>query len=79
MATFRKIVNVTNGSINLELPDSFKEGEVEVTVRSAKETESESKKEPRGDKNAMLRHFGAIPDFPDIEHEGEYEERDPLD
>jgi len=66
MATFRKIVNVTNGSISLELPDSFKEGEVEVTVRSAKETESSSKKEPRGDKNALLRHFGAIPEFPDV-------------
>ncbi|MCA9450224.1 MAG: hypothetical protein KC931_24090 [Candidatus Omnitrophica bacterium] len=66
MATFKKIVKVTNGSITLELPDSFKEGEVEVTVRSAKEAESGLKEEPRGDKNALLRHFGAIPDFPEV-------------
>ncbi len=79
MEAFKKVVNVTNGSIVVDLPESFKEKEVEVTVRSTKKGESDPNVNLRGDKNALLRHFGSIPDFPDIEPEGDFEERDPLD
>ncbi len=66
METFRRIVEVTNGSISLDLPQSFREGE--VTVRSAKGMEPEAKcaVEKTGKDHPLAKFVGCIPDFPDV-------------
>lgn len=80
MATYTKIVNVTGGSIHLDLPKSFKEKRVEVTVRTPVEADSASipDEEKTGKDHPLAKFIGSIPDFPDIEDEGDFEVRDSL-
>lgn len=77
IATLKEVVEVESASMVIQLPTEFLHHRVEITVRPLEEKESDL--DPDAWPLGYFEHYaGCLPDFPDIESEGDYEVREPL-
>ena len=75
---FRRIVDVRGNTITVDVPDYLRYRKVEVVLLPFEEDSpapTKGKTGPNDSKNFLDRFNGAIPDFPDVDPEGDFEDR----
>ena len=81
MKAYREIREATSGTIAIVLPEELCRQRVEIIVLPLEEQkpENETGKQSLGWPQGFFERFaGSIPDFPNIESEGDYEKREVL-
>jgi len=79
MEAIRQIREVTSGTVSVEIPEAFRQRKVEIIILPLeKAAESGDNGDSDWPSGYFDRVIGSVPDFPDIEYEGDYEVREPL-
>jgi len=80
MATIREIREITSDTITLTVPEELRHQKVEITIRPVRKRVSRNLGVENGWPAGFFeRYVGSVPDFPDIDFEGDYEVREPLE
>lgn len=80
MSAIRQIYQDTPSVVHINIPEELQHQPVEVIIRPLSEAveSSEQSDENGWPLDFFAQTFGSIPDLPDREWQGDYEEREPL-
>ncbi len=80
MQTHRKIMEINSDTVTLTVPEELRHRKVEITIQPAAESALRTKGIEQGwPEGFFARYAGSLPDFPDIEFEGDFEDRASLE